>query len=126
MSTSLSHFPLSCADDCLCLLSPSVTAILTSRFILDLHHAADTLGAAGDDTQYNEMGTLAFYGSESATTSRTPSARPRDVYGMVFTPMTGTIEREREWDAAITPEGIDSVSGEDGEPVIRQDIGVAV
>lgn len=107
------------------LFSSSVTAILTSRFILDLHHAADTLGAAGDGTLHNEMATLAFYQNESATTSRAPSARPRNVYGMVFTPMTGTIELEREWDTETTPEGSDSVPDEDRE-LIRQDFGVAV
>ena len=34
-----------------------VTTILTSRFILDLHEAADTL-ARGDATQFSEPGTL--------------------------------------------------------------------
>lgn len=107
------------------LSSPSVTAILTSRFILDLHRAADTLGVAGDTPQGGEMGTLVFRGSSSATTSRARSARTREVYGMVFTHATATIEREGEWDAEIPPEGSDSVPGEDGER-IRQDIGVAV
>lgn len=107
------------------LFSPSVTAILTSRFILDLHRAADTLGVAGDTTQGGEIDTLIFRGSELATTSRARSARTREVYGMVFKHATVTIEHEGEWDVEITPEGSDSVPGEDGER-IRQDIGVAV
>ncbi|EIW55121.1 uncharacterized protein TRAVEDRAFT_22893 [Trametes versicolor FP-101664 SS1] len=78
------------------LSSPSVTAIPTSRFILDLHRAADTLGVAGDTPQGGEIGTLIFRGSESATASRARSARTREVYGMVFTHATATIEREGE------------------------------
>lgn len=87
------------------LSSPSITAILTSRFILDLHRAADTLGVAGDGSQGGGMGTLIFRGGESATTSRARSARTREVYGMVFTHATATIEREDEWDAEIPPRG---------------------
>ncbi|KAI9067875.1 hypothetical protein FKP32DRAFT_219974 [Trametes sanguinea] len=76
-----------------------VTAIFTSRFILDLHEAADTLSREGT-TQLTDFGTLetiAFH-----IDSRPPRARygpntSRSVYGAVLTDLSVT----SDWDDPV-------------------------
>ncbi|KAI0631153.1 hypothetical protein C8Q77DRAFT_1159851 [Trametes polyzona] len=69
-----------------------LTAILTSRFILDLHNAADTLGVAGESHPSGELDTLAF----RTGASHGHAGARRSVYGAVITSITATTDSE--WD----------------------------
>ncbi|KAL7277288.1 hypothetical protein ACG7TL_009144 [Trametes sanguinea] len=75
-------------------LNDRVTAIFTSRFIIDLHEAADTLSRE-DTTQLTEFGTLetiAFHVDSRLAHTQHGSSASRSVYGAVLTDLSMTTE----------------------------------
>ncbi|KAH9855385.1 hypothetical protein C2E23DRAFT_815610 [Lenzites betulinus] len=96
-----------------------LTAILTSRFILDLHKAADGLGVAADAalTDLSTLPTLMFH---TRTFPTEHMYGKNSVYGTVIPAIPTTATTEDSWDVSLSEEELgDARSSQKGSELLH-------